>query len=935
MNGNETTGKTFLASLARLAGAWKRGLALALLLKVAGWAVVAATLYFAADFFLALGERTRFWLNLALPAGLVAAALPEVISILRLGPAEAARRGDRLGKHRRNEILTAWELLGERGAASPDEDVLSAFLVQRSVDAALERTAALAPGTMRPAVLIARRSRLLAGALLAALAVVLSCGIEAFLVIAPRMIWPGRDIPPYSRYRFHVTPEMPAIVYGGSAEVSVTIRGAPVEDRVWMMTRRSDRKVQRVACFQDGSGRHAQRLEHVTLPVEFCFAVGRARSRWHAVDLQLQPQVVRTQVRLVPPGYTGLPPAEFLAGQEDVAGVRGTRIALTLTSNRPLKEGTLTIRRRQAAAGSEQVIAGRLTSAQTAVFEWTLNEDAEARATLRDVRGTPTAEPLVLPQKLLPDEAPKVSLSEPPDFSMATTSAVLQVSGQAEDDFGIERIDWIRGVVGFNDRAVTLRQGPVGKQSEIAMELNLGKLGAAAGQVLEFYAESLDNNPHLTGVGASGIVRVKVIGEEEYAEMLRNQETLEEFLARYQSAEAAINRVVDSLEALRGAVSNNLDQAAIDAAVSQSLAAHAAAETLYQMLARDFAIFDIELALSQASARIGDSLAENRAELEALRRAPGPDGAAKVDGMIARLKEEAESIEAQAEDASLVAGIAKVMDGAARFQALVQRQADLVRRLKQRYGGIIAAADRPFLSGYGDEERAIAEELAAFAAEAAAAAGALPETLQKLKDDTLTFLDWLAETGAADHLGRAVGASRNSDAPLTYREAQLALEKLESLLKSNESNCDNSFAGLCRGQQPGIGPDGIQKTLQEMFRAICRKRGVGNSTGSGQGIGAGGSGPGFGASGYSELATPVYGPGRSRAGRAGDGRGEAGEGRGAGAGPAGRRPTVVERLRGADALEPSGEAVQLERLPVKYREAVKRYFQNGTEGGGE
>ncbi|MEI7880717.1 MAG: hypothetical protein WCI95_07565, partial [bacterium] len=49
-------------------------------------------------------------------------------------------------------------------------------------------------------------------------------------------------------------------------------------------------------------------------------------------------------------------------------------------------------------------------------------------------------------------------------------------------------------------------------------------------------------------------------------------------------------------------------------------------------------------------------------------------------------------------------------------------------------------------------------------------------------------------------------------------------------------------------------------------------------------------------------------------------------------GGAGRGHDVVERLRGGDSLTPAGEAVQYERLPVKYRDAVKRYFQNGQEG---
>ena len=77
---------------------------------------------------------------------------------------------------------------------------------------------------------------------------------------------------------------------------------------------------------------------------------------------------------------------------------------------------------------------------------------------------------------------------------------------------------------------------------------------------------------------------------------------------------------------------------------------------------------------------------------------------------------------------------------------------------------------------------------------------------------------------------------------------------------------------------------------------------------------------------YSTRATPVYGPPRSNAGHAGDGRGEAGAGTGGRGGGAGGAPAIVERLRAAGGYEPAGEAVPLERLPPRYREAVKRYF---------
>jgi hypothetical protein len=940
MSGNENNSAVFLANLKRFRSAWRRGLVLALALRVAGWAASGLALYFVADFFLALDETVRTGLNILLPLALAVAAAPEAIRIARLGMGETAERADLIGKHRRKEALTAWELL--RAAKGPGSaagtEALPAFLVQRSVDDALARLAVLEPAVVRPRDQLSRQGRLFGIQVLIALAVVRLCGIPAFMTIASRMLWPGRDIPPYSHYRFEVTPAAPVILYGGSAEIAATIRGAPVEARVWMMTRRVGQKVQRAACFQESGDRYAQRLENVTAPVEFCFAVGRARSRWHAVDLQLQPQVVLSRVRLMPPAYTRLMVREFPAGQEDVAGVRGTKVTLTLTSNRPLREGVLTLEGRHAAKGSGQVVAGRPVSERSMSFDWILQEDAEAKATLRDVRGTPTAEPLVVHQKRVPDEAPKTVLTEPREFSMATPSAKIKVEGTVEDDFGIEQIDLIRSVVGFNDRGVTLRRGAEGTRAGFDTELNLGTLGVEAGQVLEFYAEALDNNPVLPGVGVSPVARVKVISDEDYAEILRNRETLEQFTARYEAATEAIQRVIESLEELQGLVLwKNPDRARLAETVKKALDAHTAAESLFRQLADDFAAYDSEKTLKQTAADILGTLAENKAELAAMRE-PAPENTAKAEAMLKRLGAEAESLMRQAINAEAAAEVAKVMDNAARFQAVVKRQEALVRRLKQRYGAKVNTADLPFLPGYGEDQDAIAGELAGFEKDAAAAAEALPPGMEQLGEDVRVFLAALEESGASNHMRLAVSASRNTDAARTTREALLALEKLQELLRVDPQGGTNTFVDMCRGQKPDFGGAGeMEKTLEQMFRSLCRKRGVGEGQGEGQGQGEGnGQGKGTGSEGYSELGTPVYGPGRNSMGKgtASDGKTGKGEGRGSGAGGAGRSPDVVERLPGTDWTAPSGEAIQFERLPAKYRDAVKRYFQrNGKEGG--
>lgn len=567
------------------------------------------------------------------------------------------------------------------------------------------------------------------------------------------------------------------------------------------------------------------------------------------------------------------------------------------------------------------------------VFEWTLQQEARVRAIVRDIRGTPTAEPLILSQQLIPDLPPKTVITEPPEFSMATPTAVIKMRGNVDDDFGIEQIDWIRSLVGFNDRGITLRRGAAGTTSEFESDLNLGVLGVEAGQVVEFYAEALDNNPYVPGVGASGVARVKVISEDEYAEMIRNREALEQFAARYDLAEEAMKRVIESLEELQGLVLwKNPGPAKLAATVKKSLDAHVAAESLFRQLARDFAAYDSEKDLKKTSAEILEKLAANKAELEAMRE-PSPENTAKAEGMLKRLGAEAESLMRQGVNAELAEKVAKVLDCSARFQVIIQRQEALVRWLKQRYGVKVNASDLSFLGSYGENQGEIATELAGFSADLTAAAGALPKAMDQLKGDSLAFLEALARTGASNHMGQAVSASRNSDAPRTYREAQLALEKLNSLLQSNSSCRTNSFAGLCRGQRPDFGPENIRKTLQQMFRSLCRKRGVGEGQGLGTGRGEVGGGSGTGNEGYSDLGTPVFGPGRSAMGKAEAGNGQQGEGRGGLLQGAGRSPAVVERLPGTDSLIPAGEAVQYERLPMKYRDAVKRYFQNGKEGG--
>ncbi len=929
----------FLARLARFRRAWQRGLFGALLVRMTGWALVAATAYYAADYFLALTEGVRGWLNILLPLGVVVAAAPAAVRMARLGLRATAERIDTLAQHRRHEVLSAWELLQAHATAAAErvaERALPSYLLQRSVDAATARLVACPPRLLRSQAAVVRHARRLALYLLLALSVIWLLGVEALWIILPRMVWPARDIPPYSAYHFVVSPATPSILYGGTAEVSATLGGAPLQEQVWLMTRKPGQPVRRAACFQEAGQRYAQRLENVTEPLEFCFAVGRARSRWHRVQVQLQPQVVRAEVRLTPPPYTRLAARDFAVGQEDLAGVRGAAVRLVLTSNRPLQDGTLTIASGSAAAAGEQIVAGRRIAERAVAFAWTLQGAATLRATIRDVRGHATAEPLVFHQKLLPDNPPTVVLSDPPEFCLATPSAEIKVAGSVEDDFGVTQVDWVRALVGFNDRGVTLRREGVGTRFDFESALNLGELGVDPGQAVELYIEALDNNPLIPGVGASGVARVKVISEEEYAEMVRNREAIELFMVRYELAMAAMARVQQSLGELQGlVVFGTTDKEGLASMVRKVREVHNAATKVFGQLAHDFAAYDSEKQLQQTASNVVAKLAQNQADLATMHE-PGAETSAKAEAMVQRFVPEAQAVQQQQTNAALAMQLARVMDGAARFQAVVRRQELLVRWFKQRYGGKRQAGDLAFLPGYGEHQAEVLQALHDFVTNATAAAVALPPAMLPLQGEVLSFVRAVDGSGASNHMGFAMNACLNSDAARACREAQLALEKLQRLLQEGGSTCSNRFQSMCRGQQPNFGPEDLKKTLQQMFRSLCRKRGVGQGSGVGEGEGGDGDAEsGTGGEGYSALGMPVYGPSRSTLGSsARESTGAMGEGRRGSMDGAGRRPAVVEHLPGAQAVVSPGEAVPVERLPARYRDAVKRYFQDGEKGVG-
>jgi len=425
---------------------------------------------------------------------------------------------------------------------------MQAYLVGRTIGIGCAEMARLPLRAALPLAGLGRQSRVLA-LQLAAAAVLFALNPAAARTSLARLFHPWRDVPPFSTLTFHVIPDAPSVIYGGAIELACSIDGASDDAPVWCLTRTRGR-IHRAACFQDAARRYTQRLDRVVASAEFCFARGRARSRWHRVSVLLHPDIAGATATITPPDYTGLTPRRIVPGRDAIEGYRNSRIELRVTSNRPLKDGVVSILPRGDAA-SVRTVAGVLVGADALAFEWDLATEASLDVTVRDVRGTTNRAPWRLRQKLIADEAPVIAMMEPPPFSLATTGAVLKVVAEVTDDLGLRNADMVRTLVGYRDRSHRLSVGMGARRTAVEHPFRLQTLGVQSGQVLEFHVEASDGNPELTSLTVSDIARVRIISDDEYAVMVRARTALEDFTGRFSAAGDSIEALVRSMEALR------------------------------------------------------------------------------------------------------------------------------------------------------------------------------------------------------------------------------------------------------------------------------------------------------------------------------------------------------------------------------------------------
>lgn len=901
--------------LARARAVYLGGLLLSAGLRLAAFALAALLACTLLDAWFGFGETVRLWTGILLLLGAAAFAGYHLAAILSRPRRAIACWVDGQLPTRRRPVLSALEL-----AEAPPPAASSAFgsyLVEAALEQGRQSIAGRSARQLLPRRQI-RRDALRLAAALGAWTLLGLAGPGPLRTHALRLLAPTRDVPPWSRLSFAVVPENPSVIYGDSLEIAATVSG-PLGRAPVLFEMRDNGHVHRSAGFREATNRYVHRLERVVQPLQFCVRAGRARSRWHSLAVLYQPRIASAKVVLTPPAYAGLPPREFYLGGQKLAGLRGSRVALDVAANRPLRRGSIRFAHPD---GTESRIDGTAPGDHSIRFEWTLERDAVATLRVEDPLGTPNAGTHEFAQELLPDEPPVATLREPPRYSLATPDSLVPIEAAAEDALGLRSFALVRNLAGYRDRALPLGLAAGARTAQAEDALDLRALGAQPGDVLELYAEAADTNPDLLGTSMSDVSRIDVISADEYAEILRLRTAVEEFGERYRILSRQLGELRAALEEL--AAGKAAPPGAREPAVHKALDAWKALDASYRQVAADFAIYDMEKQLPEtldAIRELSEPFAERLGRLPESLPA-SPEIAAQ---WLASIGEAGAELDRQAEDAALADLLRQVALAALELQQIVDRQAALVRAL-DRYAANLRAAPAALLADFAADQAAVAAALETWLADTVQLAGALPPDQAELAGEMRDLADAIRAGKAGEFMDQAAAAAHDQNAPDAYRYAQAALHALRGACGQCEKS-GNSFAGMCRN--PGQGfrvKPGLCNTLSQLCQALARQF-CGKSGQSGMGFGGtgafgGDASDGYWTSGSSVLDVPIHGPPRSAL------RAPAGRGRGHGGSGDGRAGSVqsAESIERQSADSTAVRAISLDEIPERYREPARIFY---------
>lgn len=909
----------------------------------AGWGLIAAAL-------LLIG---LMWIDLAVDLApgvrLAATAVAAGFGLLIVGrvalrtwqqsaTGALARRLDRLADAQ-GQILSGIDLMPGVLAAGAGGGVTAGM-----ARLAVERAASIARTIGPPAAAPLRplyRSLIALGAIAAA---VLLLSVSAPRLVATewdRFADPYGDHPPYSPIEFTVTPGDAKVLYGGVLDIRATTGDVPVESAEIVLIAPDGGGQESLPMFPEDHGKWHATVANVTAPSKYFVRSGAARSRKFEISVITTPRIESVRFRLTPPAYTHRPPIEGPIPAGGISALPGSTVQLWAQSNRPLGSGMIETDAPQGVASEESSPAplpstqpvqrssfamksvDRGATSVTAAF--VVRQSGRLNLKVADVDGQASSDSFTASIQLLRDERPFVRIMQPQPESFATPEVALDVQIQAEDDYGVSRLELFRGLNESRVRS-TVVPVPLPEHTRVpaSVSLPLSAYALSPGDVVKLFARVEDNDPAGSKGSESPIVTIHIVSKEQMQQMLLAREGLETLLSKYEQASRRMEAANEKIDQLKKALEKADANSEISKEMRQQLENAAAqfaadADALTKLKTEDLP-FDLDRALKEELNKTAAAMSDAAGAMSDLANRPGLTAGAAKDGLEeARKKLGTQRKEFKEEATDPLEHLGKIyplIEDEARFIDLWQRQNDLAQRMDALTDH--DGEDDPHLKSrmrdLEGEQRRLREDLRQLLDDIENHTAELPADtkLDDLRQTAKTFAAAVRKSAAGDQMAAAESGLAEFSGTRAHIAARSAAETLQSFIAQCQSVGEKAGEGLAF--QPKLA-SGLGNTVQELLDAA----GLGAEPGSGQG----GSG-GYSARRSSLRNVGLYGQipvqGRQAGARGGSAM------RGVGSEANGPAKDPLDSANGDPArIRASGQSDAA--VPPRYQRRVGEYFQ--------
>ena len=295
-----------------------------------------------------------------------------------------------------------------------------------------------------------------------------------------------------ARVTLAVTPGDARLKEGATLSIEAHLVGnsAPVATRLEVESGSTWRTSEMAA---DAAGRFRTSIPAVASDFRYRVVAGTLASPIYRVRVAAAPRVARIDVDYTYPASLGLAPHTDADGG-DVYAPSDTDVRLHIHTEHPVAHGQLTL----SAGGSVPLTAASPTELTASMK---LSADGSYRVALVDRDGLNNDAGTEYFIRIVDDRPPDIHIVKPASDRQVTSLEEVDIEAQADDDYGLERVELVYAIRGEAEKVVPLEIPRRATSATVRHTIYLEELGVRPGDFVSYYVRARDVTSPSTGSG--------------------------------------------------------------------------------------------------------------------------------------------------------------------------------------------------------------------------------------------------------------------------------------------------------------------------------------------------------------------------------------------------------------------------------------------------